>query len=466
MRLCPRRIKKAYGLFQAVSPKDCLQKSARAKNRKESAMSEGKKKKVNIAAGIWLIVLLLAILVLATAILVASFVKRYVGGEKNVIAVVIDGNAIREQYDDPELPLGANPDMQSGEPAWETETTVDLFKNTYVNADGVVTVKSALGDKVIAPGTSHSYDFTLKNTGNISLDYTLSVDSIFKISGYDLPFYVRLRCNGEWLVGKADKWEQVETLGDSVDSRTLARDSSVTYTFEWQWPFESDEKNQQLLDNFNQSLLEADANDTGIGNYGGADTDFTLTISTTAVVTPGADAMFRDGTLVLHEFILVIVLLGLILGALIWLLILLLLRRKIYLTGIVVPAIVGEVGLGKKQPQLYGNRFVFSKVRMGKRVLTMGETVCKLKFRSGKSELGVVFEQQDETVTVTLRRGIRALELYFDAALFTPSTLHWAAIDKKHNVYTASGVRPPDPETKTNTTPDGLTVDKNGKYNF
>ncbi|WP_165247617.1 hypothetical protein [Adlercreutzia sp. ZJ141] len=53
---------------------------------------------------------------------------------------------------------------------WSTETQVDLFRSSYNN-----TVASADGDKLIAPGTTNRYDFTLRNNAEVPLGYEVSL---------------------------------------------------------------------------------------------------------------------------------------------------------------------------------------------------------------------------------------------------------------------------------------------------
>ncbi len=269
---------------------------------------------------IWLTVLLLCILILASAALLSSCIKRYTAQEKNVFALMADS-----KYGSDE-PAAADPQLT---PSWEVDTYVDLFKTTYTDAEGNVTVQSANGDKVIAPGTSNAYEFSLKNTGNISLDYTLKLEGVFRIADCHLPFYVRLYSGNRWVVGGQNQWVHADMLETLVEKDTLPRGETVTYVFEWQWPYESDDESQQLINDLNDSLLSFDANDTDLGSAQAAlNTDFHLHIVSSSVVTPGAVAVFADGTGIQAEFWFAIAMIGLILGTKIWLIILFLLRRK------------------------------------------------------------------------------------------------------------------------------------------
>ncbi len=421
-----------------------------------------KKQKIN-ASGIWLTVALLVILILASTVLLASFIKGYVAGEKNVISLIADGAAMGGQYDDKQFPAGAQPDMEA---SWETETSVDLFKNAYTGPDGTVTVESANAEKVIAPGTGNIYEFTLKNTGNISLDYTLSLKGVFRLADKELPLFVRLRQGNRWIIGGENRWIPVEEMNTLTDSNTVPRGETAVYRFEWQWPYEADEETQAVLKDFADSMLAADQADTELGNFAAEmQTDFHLDISVTSVITPGAAAEFDDGSSVLLRFLLVCTMGVLVLGSGLWLIILLVLRRRFYFTGLTVPGVRGSVYLDKKEAELADGRFTFPKTALGKHTLTLNEEApLTLRFRRDKDTQGVAVIHQEDGTLVCLGKKIRAVELYVSglsggAAVYADT---WAAIDKEHNVYTQAGVVPP--VDKKNRTPGGLSVDEDGNF--
>ncbi len=431
-------------------------------------------RKLNISAGVWVVALVLVILVLATSVLLSSFIKRYVAGEKNVIEVLVDAGEIRDKYDDDTLPTGAVPGIgrDDGQGAqWETQTSVDLFKNTYTDPDGNVRVESANGDKLIAPGTTNDYEFTIKNTGNISLDYTISLTGTFEVAGEFLPFYVRMRCGDEWLVGDENGWVHVEELGDRAISRTLPRAKSDTFVFQWQWPYDSDAEGAELIGKLNEAILSADQNDTKLGNLA-ADmgTDFSLNITTSAGVTPGAEPTFGDGTRVLYELILVVVMAGLIITCFIFL-ILFIFNRKICFVALITPSLRTRTRLDKKEREIVGKHVIYPRVGFGPHHFAVSDNNCKFKLKRGDVETGVRFEFDGECTNIIVDRSIRAVQVQFvrhfhGSKNATIDSKSWAAIDRKHNVYIPGSMIPADPETKTNSTPEGLKVSKWGKYSF
>lgn len=152
---------------------------------------------------------------------------------------------------------------------WSTQTDVKIFKMTYDNASGEVTVKPNSGtDKLLAPGTSNEYTFTLENTGNVPLDYTMSMEAWFG-SKYVIPVQARVSdYNGNYLLGSAHHAEDVLKLNSVGDSGVLGAGRCAVYTLDWEWVFE------QGIDDY----------DTMLGNLA-VDDDITLTIRiiTTAV---------------------------------------------------------------------------------------------------------------------------------------------------------------------------------------
>ena len=129
---------------------------------------------------------------------------------------------------------------------WEKHTKVDIFKTSYKNGQGEVTVKSNNGDKVFAPGTETSYRFTAQNTGNMAVDYTIDFDFTLTVGGelMDLkgfPVAVRLKktSNGEYLIGDKKTFVAVEKAIIPTHADLLGAYSYETYELEISWAFES-----------------------------------------------------------------------------------------------------------------------------------------------------------------------------------------------------------------------------------
>lgn len=157
---------------------------------------------------------------------------------------------------------------------WDTNTQVEIFKSTYENGAHNITVASQNGDKVIAPGTEHSYSFMLKNEFDVPVDYTVSVKAYCTPDDVEIPVICRLsRYDGKWIAGDAYNWLSVPEFDGASDTAQMAKRSYVTYTLDWQWPFEG-----------------ADERDTALGQLA-MEEDLALTIE----ITTTAEADFGGG---------------------------------------------------------------------------------------------------------------------------------------------------------------------------
>ncbi len=428
--------------------------------------NESKRKMRHIWRNIWIVVLLLLIAIMLTLMLLTPVLGKLVKGDRNIIPLTYDGD--REIFNKgvaSYIRVDAEPAMitYDDKVQWTVNTDIDLFKTTYVGDGGEITVESSKGDKIIAPGTSDEYEFTLKNTGNLSLDYKMLIDSEFALFSRDLPMRVRLRCGDRWIIGGKDSWVDTDSLSEVAESGTLAVNQYVTYTFEWQWPYEIGADDAGILNDLNDTAIAQAAADQ--------DVTFNLSITTESVATPGAVPVSSDGIELVEPLVLWNVLsrivfpLLFILGIL--LILLILFRRPLYVTGFIPAAEGTEFKINKKKTDILSNeRFVFKKVYVGKRRFILGEKECrvKLKYKSKLEGIAFEFDEDKDLLMIYVGRKVRAIELYM---LLGESEIiinqeNWAAIDKKRNVITPDGVT--EPENKENTTPGGLHINKRGYF--
>ena len=212
------------------------------------------------------------------------------------------------------LLLSARPGFQVVDDGtvWSSETDIEIFRVSYQNGESQVTVNSQNGEAVLAPGTSNSYQFVLENTGNVPLQYTMSMEAYFSHTDYPIPISVRLTdLNGEYLLGSEENAAPVMELNGVSREGTVRVDHLVPYTLQWEWPFSED-----------------DAYDTLLGNMA-TEEDITLTIviRTTASYTdspnPGDDEPPQTGDTTSIAFLLL-----LMVGSFAGMLVLLLPRKK------------------------------------------------------------------------------------------------------------------------------------------
>lgn len=120
------------------------------------------------------------------------------------------------------------------------EKKLDLFSVYYENDSGDVTVSGLdEGQKLIAPGTKVEYTIRLRNKDNVAIDYTLIPDLSYT-SEHSVPILFRMvDDDGNYIIGDAKTWVTIEELGKISETRTLGKNESMEYVFEWKWEFES-----------------------------------------------------------------------------------------------------------------------------------------------------------------------------------------------------------------------------------
>lgn len=107
------------------------------------------------------------------------------------------------------------------EKVWKTDTKIQLFKLSYKNKDGKITVQSANKDKVVAPGTEGSYTFSIKNTGTKTAKYKVWTEADNNANVSKIPIKINI--------------EGKEKLSQE---RSIKPGESIGYTIHWEWPFE------------------------------------------------------------------------------------------------------------------------------------------------------------------------------------------------------------------------------------
>lgn len=217
-------------------------------------MSESKEKKKQV----WLLAFILIILVLITTLIVINIIDRYRLDSSEAVDLVVDGECVsdieHEEIDSNvvETIVEYHPGFEASDDKgiWKTDTDIEIFKVSYVNGNGEVTVKSNDGDKVIAPGTENTYTFKFKNTGDIALDYVLEVNASIEGTDLNIPFEGRIRRHdGKYIAGSNDAYVDVKGLDDVKDGYTLGQGRYIYYTLDWKWPFEDNDDYDTYLGN-------------------------------------------------------------------------------------------------------------------------------------------------------------------------------------------------------------------------
>lgn len=133
---------------------------------------------------------------------------------------------------------------------WSGQTDIEIFRISYSNSGGQVTVNSSNGDKLLAPGTANTYKFALENTGNVSLKYSMDMQAYFSHGEYTIPVYARVTDHqGKFLAGSAESMADVMDLNQVSDQGSIRAGYVMPYTLEWEWPFEIDDEYDTMLGN-------------------------------------------------------------------------------------------------------------------------------------------------------------------------------------------------------------------------
>ena len=177
---------------------------------------------------------------------------------------------------------GKNTEVVVGDdeiPVWETDEDISIFVAEHINDNGEVTVESADGTELVAPGTSMTYEFTMYNNSNVAVLYETDLDLLVKIAGKKqgdemerrIPIYVKLSTGSdEYLIGGDDEYVRLADALVTKKRRQLAAESYEVFTLDLIWEFEGD-----------------DANDTELGDISALEgLDLTLAIDTYATEHP------------------------------------------------------------------------------------------------------------------------------------------------------------------------------------
>ena len=184
--------------------------------------------------------------------------------------------------------------------------------SAHLQDGGEVTVHSRDGKKLLAPGTSNLYRFELKNTGDVSLDYTMEIEAYFSAAEHAIPVEFRVTdWQGEYLVGSAETMADVTALNGVRQSGTVAAGNVYPCTLEWAWPYESGN----------------DEYDTMLGDLA-SEEDLTLTIVIRTVASGSTDPDRPGGAPDTGDTSQVALLAGVMVASLAGVLVLLLLRRR------------------------------------------------------------------------------------------------------------------------------------------
>lgn len=130
---------------------------------------------------------------------------------------------------------------------------IQIFHAEY-DESGEVTVKSAEGDRVVAPGTQNSYDLYVRNVGNVPISYILEAQSFLTVTvdGKEVQIPVDASFStpkNSYMLGADDSLEHLSGLDGAKDYFGLSPQHQAKYTLTWSWPFGENDEFDTMLGN-------------------------------------------------------------------------------------------------------------------------------------------------------------------------------------------------------------------------
>lgn len=196
-----------------------------------------------------LIIMLIIIIILLLLLGGCYFSKIYkenatnnFTGNVDIFEIVCDKNCDCSLNDDPyheitDLP-NTDDNEENNEPqgdisitdgdlTWESTNKLNIFENPLYNYENL-----------IAPLSSNSYQFVIKNSINGNVTYSLKFK---ETNQYNINMKYRLKKNGKYIAGNDKEWVTYSEL--STLSNNLKSSSKDSYVLDWKW-FESDNDTQ------------------------------------------------------------------------------------------------------------------------------------------------------------------------------------------------------------------------------
>ena len=102
---------------------------------------------------------------------------------------------------------------------WESKNLLNIFTNPLFNME-----------KVIAPGSSNTYQFIIKNDTKYNITYKIK---FIENNEYHINMKYKLRKDGLYIAGSEDNWVNYDEL--DISNLFLNSSSSNTYYLDWKW---------------------------------------------------------------------------------------------------------------------------------------------------------------------------------------------------------------------------------------
>lgn len=188
-------------------------------NTTEAKTSATRKKK--LSAGLIVLLVVIVFLFLLSTIVLGSRLYEM---------------ATRDQY---------TVDMGLGEP----DGSIELFRISYENELGQITVEGVNADNVVAPGTAVDYDIRLRNNDDVVIDFLMTPTVEF-LTEDPVPVEFRMIDSyGNYILGDDETWVGADEMNLLYHKGSIHPGEVFTYHVSWRWVFEVSDK-QNGIDTF------------------------------------------------------------------------------------------------------------------------------------------------------------------------------------------------------------------------
>lgn len=165
-------------------------------------------------------IVMLIIIIIILLLLIWCLWKNYSGkkltptGNIDVFEIICNKNC--------DCSLDGKVEAYDSNAVWESESKLRIFENPVY-----------MMDSIIAPLSSNSYQFVIKNTISDEVVYDLKFS---EVNNFNINMKYRLKKNDQYVVGSDNEWVTYEKLNLTLNN--ISTDSEDVYILDWKW-FES-----------------------------------------------------------------------------------------------------------------------------------------------------------------------------------------------------------------------------------
>lgn len=167
---------------------------------------------------LWVAVVLFSFSVLATFVIVSSFLISYTSFKEDSFVL---------------LKAGIMQDTENG--AYETHTTLDIFSFEKTEEKDIKIISCAGvsddGTALIAPGSRGFIPFIILNESDTTREYVMNISVTVSNSNYELPLEINLmRQDKKFIIGDGVDYVKINTINEASDIYQLGANYYSKYS--------------------------------------------------------------------------------------------------------------------------------------------------------------------------------------------------------------------------------------------